>query len=70
MTELADEELSGITPREVEPEDDSEWQDMGWYTDERGYKHFGIIPKQQQTLVNLTPKNSYNGRSSDPRYRW
>lgn len=70
MAELADEELSGIIPREVEPEDNSGWQDMGWYVDEKGYKHFGIIPKQQKTLVNLKPKNIYNGRSSDPRYRW
>lgn len=70
MAELADEELSGIIPREVEPEDNSGWQDMGWYVDEKGYKHFGVIPKQQQTLVNLKPKNIYNGRSSDPRYRW
>jgi hypothetical protein len=44
MTELADEELSGVVPREIEETND-EWQDMGWYTDERGYKHFGVIPK-------------------------
>ena len=70
MAELADEELSGVIPREVEQEDDSGWQDVGWYVDEKGYKHFGVIPKQQQTLINLKPKNIYNGRSSDPRYRW
>nr|DAR62319.1 MAG TPA: hypothetical protein [Bacteriophage sp.] len=46
MAELADEELSGVIPREVEPEEDSGWQDMGWYVDEKGYKHFGVIPKQ------------------------
>jgi len=45
MAELADEELSGVIPREIE-ETSSEWQEMGWYTDSKGYNHFGIIPKQ------------------------
>lgn len=69
MAELADEELSGVIPREIE-ETSSEWQEMGWYTDSKGYKHFGIIPKQQQTIANLKPRNEYRARTSDPRYRW
>jgi hypothetical protein len=45
MCELADEELSGVTPSVVAPEDKS-FKLLGWYTDEKGYKHFGVIPNQ------------------------
>ena len=69
MTELADEELSGVVPREIEETND-EWQDMGWYTDERGYKHFGVIPKQINTYANIKVRNDYRARTSDPRNRW
>ena len=69
MAELADEELSGVIPREVE-ENSSDWQEMGWYKDEKGYKHFGILPQKQRTIASIKPTNNYNGRTSDPRYRW
>ena len=69
MAELADEELSGVIPREIE-ETSSDWQEMGWYKDEKGYKHFGVLPQQQRTIASIKPTNNYNGRTSDPRYRW
>ena len=70
MTELADEELSGVVPREIE-DTNEEWQDIGWYTDEKGYKHFGVIPKQQeQVRASIDIKNDFRNRTSDPRFRW
>jgi len=44
MTEIADEEVSELVPVSVKPVS-QDFQDIGYYTDERGYKHFGIIPK-------------------------
>lgn len=70
MAELADEELSGVVPREIE-DTNEEWQDIGWYTDEKGYKHFGVIPKQQEQIrASIDIKNDFRNRTSDPRFRW
>ncbi len=33
------------TPKE---EDGKGFRDVGWYTDSRGYKHYGVIPKTQE----------------------
>ena len=43
MAELGDEELS---IRKPEPKDliDSTFRDIGWFTDSKGYKHYGTIP--------------------------
>ena len=43
MAELGDEELSVRKPEAKEPKG-KEFRDIGWWTDERGYKHNGIIP--------------------------
>ena len=70
MALLADEELSGITPRQLEMQDDS-WQDIGYYTDSDGVKHYGIIPKPIQINISANNWDTYNDyrriRSSDPR---
>lgn len=68
MVELADQELSGRKPIEV-VQDDSEYQDIGYYRDERGIKHYGVIPKKKplQYTFNLE-ENDYRGiKTSDPR---
>lgn len=63
MALLADQELTGRVPVMVEPEDDS-FEDFGYYTDEYGYKHFGIIPKNTQ------PNNiQYGGGQAYDPYR-
>ena len=69
MAEIADEELNDILPRENKPKDNN-FQDIGYYKDERGYTRFGIIPKQIQTQVKATWE-LYDGRNvtSNPRYR-
>ena len=70
--ELADEELSGITPQTQKKADD-EFVDFGYYYDERGIKHFGPIKKNNQMTANFnmylqTNDYSYGQiRSSDPR---
>jgi hypothetical protein len=46
MAEIADEEVSELVPVAVK-ETKKEFQDIGYYTDEKGYKHFGVIPKRQ-----------------------
>lgn len=72
--ELADEELSGTVPR-VAQSYSSEFQDFGYYYDENGYKHYGVIPKQNQFITNYT-NNFYNEfsyrdiKTSDPRFNW
>lgn len=43
MAELGDEELSMKKPVEKEPKS-NQFRDIGWYTDSRGYKHYGAIP--------------------------
>ena len=70
MAELADEELHDVSPRIIEDVTE-EFQDIGFYIDERGFKKYGIIEnKNNKTHVN----NSWNHYdnftiTSDPRYR-
>ena len=68
MALLADEELRGVIPKKEEDTSNS-WQDVGYYIDEYGIRHFGIIPKKHKesiySSINLT--NGNNVRSSDPR---
>lgn len=47
MCELGDEELSIKKPEAKEPKGKVH-HDIGWYKDNRGYKHYGIIPKTQE----------------------
>ena len=47
MCELGDEELSIKKPEAKEPKGKVH-NDIGWYKDNRGYKHYGIIPKTQE----------------------
>lgn len=73
MCELADEELSGVTPRSeiVETE---EIQDIGYYYDENGVKHYGVIPKQVtfethvDPFYNPTYTKDIGIKTSDTRY--
>lgn len=44
MAELGDEELSFKKPEEINPKG-KQFQDIGWFKDSNGYKHFGAIPK-------------------------
>ena len=69
MAEVGDEELNGIIPKVNKPISD-EFQDIGYYTDERGYKRFGIIPKTNQIQAKAH-WDLYDGKNvtSDPRYR-
>ena len=69
MMFLADQELSGRQPttavKEVE-----EFQDYGYYRDENGIKHFGLIPKNENRQLNIRQEeydDPYRIESSDPR---
>lgn len=69
MAELADQELSGRQPTTVETKVEP-FQDFGYYTDSRGIKHFGIIPKNNvpQPILNTELYDDpYRIESSDPR---
>ena len=73
MAELADEELSGVVPKQIKQEDDT-WDDIGFYIDENGNKRWGVIPKTQQPNINVNHKfdildDNAGIRSSDPRRR-
>lgn len=69
MVFLADQELSGRQPTNVIKEVE-QFQDFGYYIDERGYRRFGVIPKKiEYTLkVNYEKRNDpYRIETSDPR---
>lgn len=69
MVELADQELSGRQPTKVDKEVE-EFQDIGYYIDEKGYRHFGAIPKKpiQQIIINQEKQDdAYRIETSDPR---
>lgn len=70
MALLADEELHGVSIKAVQ-EDNNEFQDIGYYFDERGYRRFGIIPKKNDHKMIYNP-NYYDDdtggvRTSNPR---
>ena len=69
MCEVADEEINDITPKK-QKEENQEFQDVGYYIDERGYKRFGVIPKQITQQVKAR-WDTYDGRNvtSNPYYR-
>lgn len=69
MTEIGDEELNDLNPVSAKPVN-SEFQDIGYYKDEKGYTRFGVIPKRTQMNVKASWDN-YDGKNvtSDPRYR-
>ena len=50
MALLADEELQGVVPRNVEEVKQS-WQDIGFYIDAQGRKRYGVIPKQNNQIL-------------------
>lgn len=69
MAEIADEELSEVVPISVKQTKD-EFQDIGYYKDEKGYTRFGVIPKQI-TMQVKAHWDLYDGRNvtSNPLYR-
>lgn len=58
MSEIADQELSGRVPFKVDIDEEDSFQDFGYYTDEHGYKRYGVIPKKNQILTNVQIKYS------------
>lgn len=69
MVELADQELSGRQPTKVDKEVE-EFQDYGYYINDKGYREFGVIPKKQSNqIVIKQEKNNdpYRIETSDPR---
>lgn len=47
MAELGDEELSFKKPAEKDPPM-TDYRDIGWWKDSKGYKHYGVIPKTEE----------------------
>jgi len=47
MCELGDEEMSVKKPEAREPQA-KQFQDIGWWKDAKGYKHYGAIPKTNE----------------------
>lgn len=70
MVMLANEELGDVTAtRMYNSKDGPQQLNIGYYIDDKGYRHFGAIPqKQQQENINFTTSDQ-GARSSDPR-RW
>lgn len=69
MALLADEELQGIVPRQVETVKKA-WVDIGYYTDTNGNRRYGRLPKynnQIKATINLEEYYDANRiRSSNP----
>lgn len=70
MTEIADEELSEVIPVAVK-NTKKEFQDIGYYKDEKGYTRFGVIPKEITPSVRVRWDTSDGNqiKSSNPIYR-
>jgi hypothetical protein len=78
MAELADEEISTKKPEAME-KPGKKFQDIGWWTDNKGYKHYGPIPQTReeragQTRINSKDEWLYPDQKSDywqdsPNYR-
>lgn len=70
MAELADEELQGIIPKQMTIQTDV-WQDIGYYTDENGYKRWGVIPTNITQIINFNENFGqyvdYGYKTSDSR---
>ena len=69
MVEIADEELSEVIPVATKSIE-NEFQDIGYYKDEKGYTRFGVIPKQVKQQIKARWDLS-DGRNvnSNPYYR-
>ena len=69
MAEIADEELSELAPvaQKITSEN---FQDIGYYKDEKGYTRFGVIPKNDIPQARFS-WNQYDGGNitSNPNYR-
>lgn len=69
MAEIADEELSEMVPVAIKPIA-QEFQDIGYYKDEKGYTRFGVIPKNNVQANFTFEKDYYDSTiSSNPLYR-
>lgn len=69
LCELGDEDMMGVTPRQVENTDNS-FQDFGYYIDpETGYRRQGVIPKKIKTIatINSISYDNLGIRTSNPR---
>lgn len=58
MAELADEELSGVVPNQVEQVRQNTWQNIGYYKDSRGITHWGVLP--QSNFGNVLANDNFN----------
>ena len=70
MVFLLDQELSQRAPSVVVKEV-QEFEDFGFYKDERGYTKWGVIPKPNKELILNDKRNAYDPYrvdSSDPRH--
>lgn len=69
LCELGDEDMMGVTPRQIENTDNS-FQDFGYYIDpETGYRRKGIIPKKiiTKAIINSISYDNLGIRTSNPR---
>lgn len=71
MALLADEELQGTVPKVVEEVKDS-WQDIGYYTDDQGIRHYGVMPNHYNNQIRFNnnfgqPYDNIGPRTSNTR---
>ena len=69
LCELGDEDMMGVTPRQIESTDDS-FQDFGYYIDpETGYRRKGMIPKKiiTKAIISSISYDNLGIRTSNPR---
>ena len=58
MCELGDEELGSVSPV-VKDNISKQWKDIGYYKDEYGVTHFGVIPANKENYS--LKQNGYRG---------
>lgn len=66
MAELADEELAGVVPKQVEVFSEDDNYEIGFYTDNSGCTRWGVIPKQNNSTINF---NNDFGQNVDTGHR-
>lgn len=50
QAEIGDEALLGFSVKNAESSK-KDWKDYGYYTDENGYKRFGVIPDKNNNII-------------------
>lgn len=58
MAEIGDEDMFALKVEESKPNYYADWQDVGYYIDDKGRRRFGLIPNSKQSNINYGQINA------------